>query len=75
MVETPDPSSEQPGAEQAGAETPPEAPAHRGPPIVVAEEVLDERGEDTAKLLKGVVATYALDSGGRNDIPWVRIAP
>ena len=68
MAETP----EQPDAEQPKADA---APARRGPPIEVAEEVLDERGEETAALLKRVVATYVLDSGGRGDIPWVRVAP
>ena len=31
--------------------SPPEAPVHRGPPIVVADEILNERGEETAAVL------------------------
>lgn len=76
MAEKPEqPDAEQAGAEQPKADGPPAAPAHRGPPIEVTEEVLDARGEETAELLKRVIATYLLDSGGRGDIPWVRVAP
>jgi NADH-quinone oxidoreductase subunit C len=48
-------------------------PARRGPPIVVAEEVLNERGETTALLLAKIVGADAVESGGRDDIPWVRV--
>ena len=74
MAETPETPPE-PQGEQPGADAAPAAPAHRGPPIEVAVEVLDARGEETAALLKHVVATYVLDAGGRDDIPWVRVAP
>ena len=66
MAETPETPSEVP------SETPPE---RRGPPIEVAEEVLDARGMDTAKRLSRVVAPHVVGSGGRDDIPWVRVAP
>ncbi len=69
MAEKPEPPSEQPEAD-----APPAVPAHRGPAIEVAEEVLNARGEETAGLLRHVVATYVVDSGGRGDIPWVRVA-
>ncbi len=69
MAETPETPAEQPQADG-----PPAAPARRGPPIEVAEEVLDTRGEETAARLKRVIATYVVDSGGRDDIPWVRVA-
>jgi NADH-quinone oxidoreductase subunit C len=49
------------------------APVRRGPPIVVAEEVLDERGEQAAALLKGVLGDLALESGGREDTPWALV--
>ncbi len=55
-------------------EAPPAAPVRRGPPIEVAVEELDQRGEQTAEQLKRVVEPYVLDSGGRDDLPWVRVA-
>lgn len=51
------------------------APVHRGPPIVIADEVLDERGQQTAVLLKAAVGKLAVGSGGRDDLPWVVVKP
>ena len=67
--------TEQPngGAEPAPEAAAPEAPARRGPPIVIAEEVLDDRGEATAALLASAVGELAAESGGRDDIPWARV--
>ena len=59
------------GPEQAATERP---AARHGPPIEIAVEVLDERGEETAALLNGVLGSYALESGGRDDIPWATVA-
>jgi len=50
-----------------------EAPAHRGPPIVIAEEVLNEQGESTRVILKTTLGDLAVESGGRDDIPWARV--
>ncbi len=50
-----------------------QAPAHRGPPIEIAEEVLDERGSNTAELLALALADMAVETGGRDDMPWARI--
>jgi NADH-quinone oxidoreductase subunit C len=73
--------TEQPpkGEGEAPADAPKEGdapaatPAHRGPPIVIAEEILNERGETTALLLAKTVGADAVESGGRDDIPWVRV--
>ncbi len=48
---------------------------HRGPPIVIAEEVLTPRGQQTAQLLKTAVGKLAVESGGRDDLPWVVVKP
>ena len=37
----------------------PAAPAHRGPPIVVAEEKLSERGEETAVMFAQTLGSLA----------------
>ncbi len=63
------------GATPAGDAEAPRPAAHRGPPIEVAEEVLNAKGEATAKTLAAVVGNRALEAGGRDDIPWVRVAP
>lgn len=55
-------------------DAPAERPARRGPPIEVAEEVLDAKGEATAKALAAVIGSDAIATGGRNDIPWTRVA-
>ena len=68
--QTPNPPGEGDGEPPAAA-----APVHRGPPIVIAEEVLDERGERTARLLAQVVGPHAQESGGRDDLPWAVVAP
>ena len=69
-----DESAEAPSSAAGAADvSPPEAPVHRGPPIVVAEEILNERGEETAAVLKRVVGKLAVEWGGRDDIPWVLI--
>lgn len=66
--------TEQPNGDDASAEKPAsDAPAHRGPPIVVAEEILNEQGEATAAVLTKVLGELAVDSGGRDDIPWARV--
>ena len=57
------------------SETPAERPARRGPPVEVAEEVLNAKGEATAEALSAVVGADAMASGGRDDIPWARVAP
>ncbi len=67
----PEGEPEAPSDAAAGAEAKPAAPAHRGPPIEVAVEVLDERGEETAIMLAKVAGAYAVESGGRDDLPWV----
>ncbi|MDA1036447.1 MAG: NADH-quinone oxidoreductase subunit C [Chloroflexi bacterium] len=64
-----DAPAEKPAADAPAAE----APAHRGPPIVVAEEVLNELGVATAAALKGALGKLAVESGGRDDIPWARV--
>lgn len=56
------------------SETPSETPARRGPPIVIAEEILSSKGEVTAKALTAVVGRDAITTGGRDDIPWARVA-
>jgi len=53
--------------------TPPERPARHGPPVEVAQEVFDVQGQETARLLARVVGTNALESGGRDEVPWVRV--
>ena len=66
------------GAESAAAAGQAAAPApaaRRGPPVVVAEEVLNDRGTETAAMLAALAAPHVLASGGRDDNPWVRIAP
>jgi NADH-quinone oxidoreductase subunit C len=62
------------GAESAAApEGQPAPAAHRGPPIVIAEEILNERGEDTAAIVAKLAAPHVLESGGRDDNPWVKL--
>ncbi len=63
-------TEQQPAEEQAA----PRPAAHRGPPIEVAEEVLDARGEHTAGALRLALRDMTIESGGRDDVPWVRIA-
>lgn len=69
-------TEQQPPAQGAGdaGETPPAAPARHGPPVVEAEEILTERGEENAKLLAGVLGDLATATGGRDDLPWARVA-
>jgi NADH:ubiquinone oxidoreductase subunit C len=50
-----------------------EKPARHGPPIVIAEEVLNERGEETAAQLARTLGAQVLDSAGRDDTPWARV--
>ena len=71
MTEQPPSDQEQPAGEAPSAAG--DAPVRRGPPIVIAEEVLDERGEETAALVKDVLGDLAVESGGREDLPWARI--
>jgi NADH-quinone oxidoreductase subunit C len=61
--------------EQTPNEEQPEAAAavHRGPPIEIAEEVLNGRGVATMELLKRTLGKFVVESGGRDDIPWVRV--
>ena len=49
--------------------------AHAGPPVETAAEELNEQGRITARALERVAATFAVDSGGRDDIPWVLVRP
>ena len=51
----------------------PAAPAHRGPPIVVAEEKLSERGEETAVMFAQTLGSLAMESAGREDTPWALV--
>lgn len=55
------------------AAAPAEKPVRHGPPIVIAEEVLNERGEQTAAQLANTLGTLLLDSAGREDTPWARV--
>ncbi|MEK9659715.1 MAG: NADH-quinone oxidoreductase subunit C [Chloroflexota bacterium] len=60
---------------QAGADkTPAERPARHGPPVAEAPQVLDARGQASAKLLAQAAGAHALASGGGHDTPWVRVA-
>lgn len=61
------------GAKPAGDAPAAERPARHGPPIAVAEEVLNEEGEKTAALLAKVLGALAIEKGGRDDIPWARV--
>ncbi len=62
------------GDEQPPPEKPAgEQPVRRGPPIEVAVEVLDARGEETAALLRKVVDSHVRESGGRDDTPWALV--
>jgi NADH-quinone oxidoreductase subunit C len=55
------------------AAAPAEKPAHRGPPIVIAEEVLNDRGQETAAQLASVLGALSLEAAGREDTPWARV--
>ncbi len=48
-------------------------PARRGPPVEVAEEKLSQRGEHTAGLLARALGAMAVETGGRDDMPWARV--
>jgi NADH:ubiquinone oxidoreductase subunit C len=48
-------------------------PVHRGPPIVVAEEILSERGAETAVMLANTLGSLAIESAGREDTPWALV--
>ncbi len=65
MTEQPPSEGQTPSAAQPAA--------RRGPPIEIAEEVLDERGEHTAGLLAHALGSMATETGGRDDIPWARV--
>ena len=58
----------------AGENAPPpaaaERPARRERPVEVAVEVLTERGEETAAILASVLGSLAVQTGGRDDLPW-----
>jgi NADH:ubiquinone oxidoreductase subunit C len=64
-------AAKRPAAEQPAAAG--ERPARHGPPVEVAEEVLDERGKETAEMLGKVLGSLIIESGGREDIPWARV--
>ncbi len=66
-----DPLAGQPEAK--GPEASAEKPVRHGPPIVVAEEQLNERGEQTAEQLARTLGALALDAAGRDDTPWARV--
>ncbi len=48
-------------------------PARHGPPVEVAEEALNQRGEETAELLARALGDMAVETGGRDDMPWARV--
>ncbi len=48
-------------------------PAHRGPPIVVAEEILDAQGELTRDVVLGILGSTVQGNGGRGDTPWFAV--
>ena len=50
-------------------------PARREPAVQVAEEMLNERGERTATHLERIAGDAAVESGGRDEMPWVRVEP
>ena len=65
---------ERPPEEEAAPQAEQPAPrAHRGPPIETAVEVLNERGEATAKRLAAALGADAIDAGGRGETPWARV--
>jgi len=66
--------AEQPEGQTPSGEQPAAArPVRHGPPIAVAEEVLDEQGVATAAVLAKALGSMAIEKGGRDDIPWVRV--
>jgi NADH-quinone oxidoreductase subunit C len=60
-------------AAEEATDAPAEKPVRHGPPIVVAEEVLNERGEETSAQLARTLGALALESAGREDTPWARV--
>ena len=48
-------------------------PARHGPPVEIAEEVLNGRGQQTAALLARALGAMAVETGGRDDMPWARV--
>ena len=67
---------ERPSEEEAAAQAAQPAPRpHRGPPIETAVEVLNERGEATAKRLAAALGADAVAAGGRGETPWTRVEP
>jgi NADH-quinone oxidoreductase subunit C len=67
------PNAEVPAPKPAGEQPAAARPARHGPPVAVAEEVLDERGQQTAAVLAKALGAMAVEKGGRDDIPWVRV--
>ncbi len=64
--------TEQPPSEEQQAA--PQRAARRGPPVEIAEEVLDRYGVHTAGALRLALKGMVLDMGGRDDMPWARVA-
>ena len=64
--------TEQPPSEEQQAA--PQRAARRGPPVEIAEEVLDRHGVHTAGALRLALKGMVLDMGGRDDMPWARVA-
>ncbi|MEX2430464.1 MAG: NADH-quinone oxidoreductase subunit C [Dehalococcoidia bacterium] len=50
-------------------------PRRAGPPVETATEVLNEAGQATAGALQRIAAGEVLASGGREDIPWIKVRP
>ena len=75
MTEQPPNEGADSAAVAEGQAAAPAPAARRGPPVVVAEEVLNDRGTETAAMVAALAAPHVLGSGGRDDNPWVRIAP
>jgi NADH:ubiquinone oxidoreductase subunit C len=72
MTEQSNDAEAKPALDAAAAEAP-AAPVHRGPPIVVAEEVLSDRGAETAVLLASTLGSLAIECAGREDTPWALV--
>ena len=69
------PAPEGAAASDAAASGAASGPVRRGPPVAIAEEVLNAAGAATARLLASVASPYAVESGGRDDLPWARMEP
>ena len=50
-------------------------PTRQGPPVQLAEEVLNPKGLETLAVVKNSIEKNLLSTGGREDLPWVSIPP